>query len=328
MPLTGDLVKNFTAFRNEIMLGRVAIAVTRTSAPMTEQWSSTTSMQWKGKNPEERTDFERIYVDENFAATSGITILEGRDMDLQKFPTDSTAALVNQTALKVMGLEDPIGEIINDNGCDWHIIGIVKDFIFTSPYQKVEPIVLFGAKPKRAFNIIYVKLNSENRNEDNLSKLSALSKKHNPDYPFEYHFADVEYQRKFDNMQATLSITTVFSSVAIFIACLGLLGLTTYMTEARVKEIGIRKVMGGSMMSITRLLGYTSLKPIVISILLFTPVSWFAMRWWLESFAFRIQLNGWIFLASAFVLLVIASLTVAMNTLRAGANPVESLRNE
>jgi ABC-type antimicrobial peptide transport system permease subunit len=329
IPLTGDLKKNFGAFRNELEQSGTTRSITKTSAPLTEQWSSTTGMQWKGKNPEERTDFERIYVDSDFAATSGITVLNGRDMDLRKFPTDSSAALINQTALKVMGFDDPIGEIIFDNGHEWHVVGVVKDFVFTSPFQKIEPIVLFGAKPKNAFNIVYLKLNAENAVEENLASLSSLAKKYNPDYPFDYSFADVEYQRKFDNMQATLMITTLFSSIAIFIACLGLLGLTTYMIESKVKEIGIRKVMGGSMLSITRLLSYTALKPIFISIILFTPLSWLAMNWWLQTFAFRVQLNGWVFLTSGLMLVFIASLTVALNTFRAAnANPVESLRNE
>jgi ABC-type antimicrobial peptide transport system permease subunit len=165
--------------------------------------------------------------------------------------------------------------------------------------------------------------------QDNLEVLTNLSKKYNPDYPIEYHFADVEYQRKFNDMKATLKMTTVFTSIAIFIACLGLLGLAMYMTEARVKEIGIRKVLGGSIINITKLLGYSSLKPILISILLFLPVSWLAMNWWLKSYAYRIQLDGWIFLSSALVIVLIASLTVGINTIRAArANPVESLRNE
>lgn len=329
MPLTGDLNKNFMAFRNEIMQETIASSITKTSAPITEQWSSTGGIHWRGKNPEDRTDFERIYVDENFVTTSGLTLLQGRDMNLQQFPTDSTAALVNETALKIMGFDTPIGEVIQDNGRDWHVIGVVKDFVFTSPYQKVEPIVLFGGKPKWAFNVIYLKLNPDKPIRENLSSLANLSNKYNPDYPFEYHFADIAYQQKFDDMQTTLKISTLFTSIAIFIACLGLLGLTTFMTEARVKEIGIRKVMGGTVLGITRLLSFAALKPILIAIVLFTPLAWLSINWWLQSFAYSVSLDVWIFLYAAFSLLLIALLTIGTQTIRAAkANPVNSLRSE
>jgi putative ABC transport system permease protein len=227
-----------------------------------------------------------------------------------------------------MGFKNPIGEIIVDAQREWHVIGVVKDFVFTSPYQKVEPIALFGGKSK-AFYVVYIKLNPAHTTQESVSLLSELSRKYNPDYPFEYHFADVEYERKFDNLKATLKLTTVFTSMAIFIACLGLLGLAIYMTEARMKEIGIRKVMGGTVFDITKLLSYSSLKPIIISIILFMPMAWLAMNWWLKSFAFRIELEVWIFAAAAVSILSIAIITIGMQTIKAArANPVNSLRNE
>lgn len=329
MPLTGDLNKNFLAFINELEQSQIANSVSKTSAPITEQWSGTTGMDWKGKNPEERTDIQRIYVDENFASTTGLTLLKGRDMDLQQFSSDSTAAIINETALNVMGFKNPIGETITDNDREWHVIGVVKDFVFTSPFQKIEPIVLFGGKAKWAFNVVYIKLNPTKSITESISTLSRLSSKYNPVYPFEYHFADAEYQRKFDNLRTTLLITTVFTSVAIFIACLGLLGLASYMTEARLKEIGIRKVMGGSVLSITKLLSWSSLKPILIAVAIFTPVAWFAVNWWLQSFAYRVSLDIGIFLIAALSILSIALFTIGTLTIRAAnANPVDSLRNE
>ena len=330
MPITGDLGKNFSAFKNELLQSRVGLSITQTSAPITEQWSSTGGIRWRGKDPQDRTDFERYFHDGNATGTFGLNVVLGRDMDIQRFPFDSSAALLNETALKAMGFKTPVGEIIKDDDREYHVIGVVKDFILTSPYQKVEPIILFsGFKLRNAFNVAYLKLNPSNPIQDNIKVLSDLSIKYNPDYPFEYHFADAVYQRKFDDMKTTLKITTVFTSVAIFIACLGLLGLSTYMTEARVKEIGIRKVLGGSILSITRLLGSASLKPILLSIVFFIPASWFVMNWWLKSFAVRIQLDAWIFLTAAMVMLLIAMLTVGLNTIKAAsANPVDSLRNE
>ncbi len=330
VPLTGDLIKNFSAYKNEILQSGLATSITKTSAPMTEQWSSTTGISWNGKDPSNKTDFERFYMDDKLSTTAGLTLVLGRDIDLQKFPTDSTAVILNQTALHVMGFENPIGEIISDDGRGYQVVGVVEDFILTSPFQKVEPILLFcGSKLRNAFNVAYLKLNTDNSTAENLHKLSELTTKYNPEYPFEYHFADAEYERKFSNLKTTLTTTTIFTSIAICIACLGLLGLSTYMTEARVKEIGIRKVMGGTVLGITKLLSLNSLKPILIAVVIFTPVAWYSIEWWLQSFAYRISIDLWIFIYAAITLLSIALLTIATQTIRAArANPVDSLRNE
>ncbi|MBL7878058.1 MAG: ABC transporter permease, partial [Cyclobacteriaceae bacterium] len=291
--------------------------------------SSTGAIQWQGKNPEDRTDFERIYMDDSPSKTFGLQIISGRDFDLQQFSTDSSAAILNETALEIMGFDNPIGEVIKDNGREWHVIGVVKDFVFTSPFRKTEPIVLFGAGQKWAFSVAYIKLSASKSSQEHLTTLSTLVTKHNPEYPFEYHFADLDYQHKFENLKTTLLITTIFTSVAIFIACLGLLGLATHMAEARVKEIGIRKVMGGSVLSITRLLSYATLKPILVAVIVFTPIAWLSINWWLQSFAYRVPLDVWIFVAAALTILAIALITIGTQTIRAAnANPVDSLRNE
>jgi putative ABC transport system permease protein len=329
IPLTGDLPKNFNALRSELIQTGASVSVTKVSAPITEQWSSTGGIQWRGKNPEDRTDFERIYMDDNASTTFGLTFLQGRDFDLEHFATDSTAVVVNETALRVMGFENPIGEIIKDNDREWHVVGVVKDFVFTSPFQKVEPIVLFGAMSKWAFNVVYIKLSPSQPLRQNLKTLASIISKYNPEYPFEYHFADLDYKQKFDNMQTTFLITKIFTSVAIFISCLGLLGLATHMAEARIKEIGIRKVLGGTVLSITRLLGYSTLKPILIAMILFMPVAWVAINRWLQTFAYRISLDIWTFALSAFCVLAIALLTIGIQTIRAAtSNPTESLRSE
>jgi ABC-type antimicrobial peptide transport system permease subunit len=228
-----------------------------------------------------------------------------------------------------MGFENPIGEIIKDDEKEWHVIGVVKDFILTSPHQKVEPLVLVGSEATWALQGVHIKLNPANPVQQNLTKLSDLSLKYNPDYPFEFNFTDVAYQRKFANLEATLTITTVFTSIAIFIACLGLFGLSTYMTEARVKEIGIRKVLGSTVAGITRLLSLAVLKPIFVAIVLFSPIAWLSMNWWLQDFAYRTSMDAWVFLISAFSIVFIALITISVQTIRAAsANPVSSLRSE
>jgi ABC-type antimicrobial peptide transport system permease subunit len=237
--------------------------------------------------------------------------------------------ILNETAVKLMGFERPIGEIIVDDDQEWHVVGVIKDFVLTSPYQKVEPLVLLGSKKEFAFNVVHIKLNPAHSTQKNLAGVSNLFSKYNPDYPFEYHFADVEYARKFSDMKTTLAITTLFTSIAIFIACLGLLGLSTFMTETRIKEIGIRKVLGGSVLSIAKLLCMSSLRPILIAIILFCPVAWFAMNWWLSFYAYRVSLNVWIFLVAGVSIVMIALMTIGIQTLGAAmSNPVKTLRTE
>jgi putative ABC transport system permease protein len=327
--MTGDLSKNYAAYKNELIQSGVATAVTKTSNPITDRWSNTSGIGWNGKDPQVSILFERFYVDENFAATAGLTILEGRDMDLSRFPADSTAVILNESAAKAMGFNQPLGEIITDDGREYRVIGVLKDFILTSPHQKVEPILLFGCKQSWPFNVVHIRLDSAKTSQQSIATLSDLSKKYNPQYPFEYQFVDVEYQQKFANLEGTRKITTLFSSIAIFIACLGLLGLSTYMIEVRVKEIGIRKVMGGSVFSITKLLSWGSLKPILIAIVIFSPMGWYAMDWWLSSYPYRISMNVWIVLLAAFVIVLISLAIIGIQTVRAArANPVSSLRSE
>jgi ABC-type antimicrobial peptide transport system permease subunit len=201
--------------------------------------------------------------------------------------------------------------------------------VFTSPFKKTEPIVLFGAKPKWAFNVAYIKLNPSQSTQQHLATLSSLVAKYNPEYPFEYHFADPDYQSKFDNMRTTLLITTLVTIITVFIACLGLLGLATHMTESRMKEIGIRKAMGGTVLSITKLLSYASIKPILIAIVVFSPLAWILINWWLKSFAYHVSVDGWVFIAAALSILGVALITISMQTISvANTNPVDSLRNE
>lgn len=329
VPISDDLSKNYHAFSQELMQKGAAVSLTKASAPITEQWSATTEMKWRGKNPQEKTDMQRIYVDQGIVTTAGLVVVHGRDMDLEKYPSDSTAVLINETALSVMGFDNPIGEIIVDAGREWHVVGVVRDFVFTSPFQRIEPILLFGSAWKNALNVVYIKLNSANNIQDNIEALAKASHKYNPDYPFQYHFADLEYQRKFDGINSTLRLTSLFTAVAIFIACLGLFGLAIFTSESRRKEIGIRKVMGGSVLSITQLLSYSALKPIFISILLFTPLSWFSINWWLESFAYRTSIDVSVFIVSALSLLSIALITISTQTIRAARiNPANSLRAE
>ena len=194
---TGDIGKNYELIKNELLSTGVATTITKTSSPLTESWSDGWGQEWEGKDPNDKTDFYRYSEDGGLGVTAGLQFVAGRDIDLKQFPTDSTAMIINESALKVMKFKDPIGKIVKDNGIEWHIVGVIKDFILTSPYEPTRPMLIAG--PKSWFNIMLIKFNDQNTTAENLKKAETIFKKYNPEYPFEYKFVDEEYARKFED---------------------------------------------------------------------------------------------------------------------------------
>jgi putative ABC transport system permease protein len=325
--LTDDLTKNYTLLKNELIQSGAALSVTKTSAPLTEGWSNSWGFEWAGKDVNDKTIYDRFIADDAIAATAGFQLVQGRDFDMKEYITDSTAILLNETAVKKMNLKEPIGQIIKDNGIEWHVVGVIKDFILHSPFQATVPMVIEGAKGW--FNVIHIKLNPKNTTAQNLKTAEAIFKKHNPAYPFDYKFIDDEYAKKFDDQKRTATLAALFAGLTIFISCLGLFGLATYMAENRIKEIGVRKVLGASVASITTLLSKDFLKLVVIALLIAVPVAWWAMHKWLEDYEYRIQINGWVFIAAGVFSVLIALLTVGYQAVKAArTNPVKNLRTE
>ncbi|MBC7903761.1 MAG: ABC transporter permease [Gemmatimonadaceae bacterium] len=324
---TGDLEKNYLMVKSELLSNGIASHVTKTSAPITESWSDGWGQEWEGKDPNDKTDFYRYNADQGLGETAGLTFTQGRDFDLAKFPTDSTGMIINETALKIMKFKDPIGKIVKDNGRDWHIVGVIKDFILTSPYEPTRPMLIAGAKAW--FQTILIRLNSKRSMSENLKKAEQIFKKYNPEYPFQYKFVDEEYERKFEDEQRTGTLATLFAGLTIFISCLGLFGLAIYMAEARVKEIGVRKVLGASIGGIAALLSKDFLRLVFISFLIASPIAWWAMYKWLQDYTYRVDIKWWVFAASGLISIIIAVVTVSYQAIRAAiANPVQSLRAE
>jgi len=225
-----------------------------------------------------------------------------------------------------MNFENPIGEIIHMQGRNWHVVGVVKDFILRSPYERVMPMIIGG--PAGLFDIMHIKLNGNNRMSDNLAKAEQIFKQYNPNYPFEYHFIDEEYARKFGEEQKMGSLVTWFAGLTIFISCLGLFALVAYMAETRRNEIGIRKVLGASVGNVVVLLSKEFLVLVVISILIASPIAWWAMEKWLADFAYRTDIPWWLFVVVGIISLGIALLTVGFQAVKAAmANPVKSISN-
>ncbi len=325
--LTGDLEKKFTLVKNELLTSGAAVSVTKTSSPLTEGWSDTWGFEWEGKASDDKTDFDIFSEDEGLVKTAGLTIVKGRDMDLASYPTDSLAIVLNESAAIAMNFKDPIGQLIKDDGQKWHVVGVIKDFLLRSPYEPTRPMVILGSKS--GFNVLNIKLNSTNSTSHNVELVEKIFKTFNPQYPFEYHFVNEQYARKFDDTQRTATLIGIFAALTIFISCLGLFGLAAYMAENRIKEIGVRKVLGASVLTITSLLSREFLALVGISILLATPIAWFFMNIWLHDFQYRIHIEWWVFILAGTLAIVISLATVSYQAIRAAvANPVKSLRTE
>lgn len=326
--MDGDVRKNIASIKNELISSRIATNITATSSPITQCWSDGWGMEWEGKDPSDKTDIDRFTCDGPLVNTFGMRLIAGRDFDLEKFPTDSTGMIINESSLKLMKFKNPIGQIIKDNGNEWHVIGVVKDFIMRSPYSPHKPLIISGPKSDW-FNALHIKLNEEKPMAQSLASLEQIFKKYNPEYPFNHVFVDKDYAQKFEDEHKIGTMAGVFAALTIFISCMGLFGLATYMAENRTKEIGIRKVLGASVFGIVRLLSLDFLLLVVISILIATPIAWWALSQWLEDYTYRVQISWQVFALSGIIAMLIALITVSYQAIRAAiSNPVKSLRTE
>lgn len=324
---TGDIEKNSNLIKQELLSTGVASSVTKTSAPITQSWSDGWGQEWEGKDPNDKTDFFRYNQDEKLGTTAGLQFIKGRDFDLAKYPTDSNGVLINESSLKVMKFKEPLGQIIRDNGQEWHVVGVIKDFILTNPYEPTRPMLIYGANSW--LSTMLIRLNEKNSTSDNLKKAEAIFKKYNPEYPFEFRFVDEEYNAKFENERRTGVLASLFAGLTIFITCLGLFGLATYMAENRIKEIGVRKVLGASVSSITALMSKEFLALVVVSFLLASPIAWWMMHNWLSNYSYAVGLHWWVFALAAFIAIAISAISVSYQSIRAAtSNPVKSLRTE
>lgn len=327
--ITGDMDKNYGLIKNDLLNTGIATTVTKTASPLSFGISDTWGIQWQGKDPNNKIDFDRFTADEGLVKMAGLQLLSGRDMNLTEFPTDSSAMLLNESAAKAMGF-DPftaIGQTIIDYDRTYHVIGVFKDFVLGSPYSNTKPMIVEGAQSY--FNVVHMKLAAGKPAAEQITAIEKIFKKYNPDYPFEYHFVDVDFSLKFDDSQKVATLTGLFAGLTIFISCLGLFGLAMYMAESRIKEIGVRKVLGASVFNITSLLSKEFLSLVLIAILVASPVAWYVMHQWLDNYSYRIPMQWWAFLLAGLASIVVSLITVSFQAIKAAlANPVKSLRTE
>jgi putative ABC transport system permease protein len=300
--------------------------VSSTSHNLAGHNGGTSGVQWEGKDPDDKTEFEYFFGNYELIETMGMEIKEGRTFS-RDFPSDSSGIIFNENAIRFMGLKDPIGKSITLFGSnEMHIIGVVKDFNYESLHENIKP-VFFINLPSETYLLIARLTNG--REKKALSGIQELYHKYNPDFPFEYQFVDENHRLLYLNEQRVSTLSKYFAGMAILISCLGLFGLAAFTAERRLKEIGIRKVLGSSVFGIVYLLSSDFTKIVLLSILIAIPISYLAANYWLANFAFRIQLEWWYFFGAGLMALLIAWLTVGSQALKAArVNPTQCLKNE
>jgi putative ABC transport system permease protein len=328
VPVEGDIRKNYALIKTDLLASGVATAICQTSLDVTVDGATGGGFSTDGTNKDQQNlSFSRFGTSGDFIKTMGLKLIGGRDIDFNTYPSDSLSCMLNETAVKQLHMKDPVGNFIKSGTSPIKIVGVFKDFIIQSPYMNTGPMIVFASK-KWIYNTV-IRFNAQNDMAKNLQIAEKIFKKYNPAYPFTYEFVDKEYQQKFEDQQQTGTLSAVFAGLTIFISCLGLFGLASYMAESRAKEIGIRKVLGASVAGITRMLAKEFVLLVIIAVAVATPIAWWAMNKWLQDFAYRISM-GWVtFAAAGLTAIVIALLTVSFQSIKAAvANPVNSIKSE
>jgi putative ABC transport system permease protein len=324
--VTGDIHKQFVAVKDELIKSGAIVSIAEAGSPTTGNYSSNSGFDWKGKDPTLAVEFPNIDVSYDYGKTVGWQFKNGRDFS-SIFITDSVGFVINETAVKFMGLKNPVGEIIKWDGQPFTVIGVVKDMVSESPYEPVRPTLYHMLKGGGDF--VIVKINPKASARDALGKIEKVFKAYNPAQPFEYQFVDQEYAKKFGNEERIGKLASSFAGLAIFISCLGLWGMASFMAEQRIKEIGVRKVLGASVFNLWSLLSKDFVLLVIISLVIASPIAYYFMHNWLQNYQYHSDMAWWIFAVTAIGAMIITLLTVSFQAVKAAlANPVASLKAE
>ncbi|MDB5125146.1 MAG: FtsX-like permease family protein [Mucilaginibacter sp.] len=327
MPMvTPDIHKNFEAVKADLFKSGSVVSIAEASSSPTDNGGSSSGFDWPGKDPNLSVDFPKNVVSYDYGKTIGWQFKEGRDFS-KEFLTDSAAVILNESAVKFMSLKNPVGATIKSDGHPLKIIGVVNDMVVESPYGQVRPTINFLTKDPN--NVVLVKINPKMSAGEALAKIGTIFKTYNPAQPFEYRFVDQDYAKKFGNEERIGTLAGFFASLAIFISCLGLFGMASFMAEQRIKEIGVRKVLGASVFNLWRLLSKDFVVLVVISLLMAIPLAYYFMHGWLQHYQYRTGMAWWIFISAGTGAMLITLLTVSYQSIKAAlANPVKSLKTE
>jgi putative ABC transport system permease protein len=320
----GDIQRNFSVIKNELLTRGYATAVTQANSPITSIYAYMGDIGWEGKREDQRTSFATMATSYDYIKTTGIKLKAGRDFS-EDF-NDSLSMILNQAAVDYMGFENPIGATVTWNERNYKVIGVTENTLMASVFQPINPMMIIY--DPSWFGYAMVRLPKGNVSE-HLKNVEAVFRQYNPAYPFTYQFADQEYSKKFTRINLITQVSNVFAVLAIIISCLGLFGLAAYTAEQRTKEIGIRKVMGASVAGVVMLLSKEFARLVVVAFVIAAPLAWWAMENWLQSFPYHITVQWWMMAVAGLTALLLAIIIVGSQAWRAAmANPAKSLRSE
>ncbi|MEO8415726.1 MAG: ABC transporter permease [Ginsengibacter sp.] len=320
---TGDLGKKYEIFKNELKKIPGVVNTTAGNDNVLQFGGSVTGMDYPGKTPGQEISVIVSSVAYDWTKTVGIKMKEGRDFN-PSFSTDSNACIINEATVQKMGLKEPIIGTRIDNNI---VIGVFKDFVFNNPSGNIAPMALYLQTSNLSH--ILVRIRNDNNWRKTIAQIESAAKKINQDYPFDYTFSNDAFQARFDEWASVGTAASLFGGMTIFIACLGLFGLSSFVAERRSKEISIRKVFGADVKSLWLLLSKDFLKPVFIAMLIVIPVSVLLAHFLLKSITYHTALTWWMFTLAALITMLLALLTVSFQGIRAAlSNPIKNLRNE
>ncbi|MFD0794869.1 ABC transporter permease [Mucilaginibacter litoreus] len=320
-----DIHKSFAAVRNDLLQSNTIIEIAESNSPLTGVYSNNSGLNWRGKSPDLQDDFATVRLTPEYGKVANWQLIEGRDFS-REYLSDSSAMILNESAAKFMNFKHATGEII-DWGKKYKVIAVVKDMVMSSPYEPVKPTIFTLADGPEG--TIDIRLNPKLGTHEALAKIEAVFKQYDPGSPFSYKFTDEEYARKFADEERVGKLAGFFTLLAIFISCMGLFGMASFMAEQRIKEIGVRKVLGASVFNLWRLMSTDFIMLVSISLLIAIPTAYYFMHGWLQNYKYRTDLSWWVFALTAIGAIIVTIMTVSYQSIKAAlTNPVKSLKTE
>jgi len=327
--LQGDMGKNFNAIKQDLLNTGAVDNAALFDHELVHSGNNTFGFKWKGKDPKSKQLISQRYVSPEMLSTAGIKIIQGRDFKANP-AADSNNVIITESLAKVMNMQTVIGQTIQNGNATYNIVGVVKDMVYGNMYGNTsDPIVFYSTAHYEDESLMYIRLKSTIPTESALAKVEAVIKKHNPAYPFNYRFTDDVFNQLFLSEALVSKLSRVFAALAIIICGLGLFGLAAYTAERRIKEIGIRKVLGASVTGLATMLSTEFLKLVMVSALLAFPIAWFAMHAWLQNYAYHVDIQWWVFAAAGAAAILIAIATISYQAIKAALmNPVRAIKAE
>lgn len=316
----------YNTLKNELKASEAVVEMAESSSPATETWFSNSGIVWQGKDPNQDVDFATMAVTHEYGKTMGWKFIQGRDYT-NELATDSSAVILNETAVQFMGLEKPIDEEITWNGKKYTVIGVIQDMIIDSPYEPVKPTIFWLNYKGNVW--MNMRINPALSTSSALETIENVFNKVVPSVLFDYTFVDQEFALKFAQEEALGEVAGIFSLLAVFISCLGLFGMASYVAEQRKKEIGIRKIVGATVLNLWKMLSGEFLGLVMIACFISMPIAWYFLTEWLNKYEYHIVISVWTFVLASMGALVITILTISYQLIKACmVNPVKSLRSE